>query len=252
VEVENIKPYLKRLENAQPAALLGFKILLNLPQESEIEVAGEFNYTEDALPALDDLIAEAKSNNLKIQTLKIKNQLDEEFKAIDQGAYWPTLVAFGNYAFNGTSEEWDFTQYQSSTVGVSLSINLFQGLRTKHKVEQDEIVYKQTKEQIKSLTDAIEMQVKSKYNDLLRVRDEISAMSENVKLAQEAYDIAESRFNQGLGNHLEVNDADVALSKARVNYTQAVHDYLVAKAALYDLVGRVDNSYYQYVKEYLK
>ncbi len=252
VEVENIKPILKQLENAHTDAKNGFKILLNIPQDVNVEVVGEFNYEREPLPAVQDLIDMAKEKNLNIRTLKIKNQLDEEFAAIDRGAYWPTLVAFGNYAFQCSGEEWDFMDYQQSTIGLNLSINLFQGLRTKHKVEQDEIVVKQTREQIKALTDAIEMQIKSKYNDLLRVRDEIEAMKENVRLAEEAYKIAESRFNQGLSDRLEVNDADVALSRARVNYVKAVHDYLVAKAALYDLVGKVDESYYEYVKEYLK
>ncbi len=252
VEVENIKPVLKQLENANIDAKNGFKILLNIPQDVNVEVLGEFNYHRDQLPALDDLLAEAREMNLNLQTLKIKNQLDEELAAVDKGEYWPTLVAFGNYSFQGSGEDVHFMDYQSSTVGVSLSINLFQGMRTKHKVQQDEIVVKQTREQIKSLSDAIEMQIKSKYNDLLRVREEIDAMEENVKLAEEAYKIAESRFNQGLSDRLEVNDADVALSKARVNYVKAVHDYLVAKASLYDLVGRVDASYYQYINDYLK
>ena len=252
VEVENIKPILKKLQNANLSAKDGLKILLNIPQETNIEVEGKFEFENGEIPPVTDLIAEAKEMNLTIKTLKVKNQLDKEFTAIDKGAYWPTLVAFGNYAFQGTGDKWDFRDYQQSTVGLSLSINLFQGLRTKHKVEQDEIVEKQTAEQIKALTDATEMQIKSKYNELLRVRDEITAMKQNVELAEQAYNIAENRFTQGLSSRLEVNDAAVALANARVNYVKAVHDFLIARATLYDLVGRVDKSYYNYVKDYLK
>ncbi len=252
VEVENIKPILKKLQNANLSAKDGLKILLNIPQETNIEVEGKFEFENGEIPPVADLIAEAKEMNLTIKTLKVKNQLDKEFTAIDKGAYWPTLVAFGNYAFQGTGDKWDFRDYQQSTVGLSLSINLFQGLRTKHKVEQDEIVEKQTAEQIKALTDATEMQIKSKYNELLRVRDEITAMKQNVELAEQAYNIAENRFTQGLSSRLEVNDAAVALANARVNYVKAVHDFLIARATLYDLVGRVDKSYYTYVKDYLK
>ena len=252
VEVENIKPILKQLENAHTNALNGLKIVLNIPQDSKVEVKGKMEYTEDELPLLEDLIASGKELNLNIQTLKVKKQLDEEMKAIDAGAYWPTLVGFANYAFNGAGEKWDFNDYQTSTVGISFSINLFQGMRTYHKVQQDEITIKQTNEQIKTLTDAIVMKIVSKYNDLLRVKNEILSMRDNVKLAEEAYKIAEDRFNHGLSSRLEVNDADVALSKARVNYTQAVHDYLVAKAELYDLVGKVEQEYLDYVKDYIE
>jgi outer membrane protein TolC len=51
---------------------------------------------------------------------------------------------------------------------------------------------------------------------------------------------------------LEVKDADVSLSEAKINYTNAVHDYLVAKATLYNLVGRVDEQYYDFVSDYLE
>ncbi|NOX17477.1 MAG: TolC family protein [Chlorobi bacterium] len=251
VQVENIRPILVQLKNANIDATNGLKILLNIKQDEDISVIGKMEYKEEELPTIEELINEAKKSNLSLKTLKIKNQLDKEFAAIDRGGYWPTLVAFGNYTFAGTSENWDFQNYTSSTVGLNFSINLFQGGRTKHKVEQDMIVAEQTAEQIKSLSDATEMQVKSKYNDLLRVRQQIEAMKSNVALAERAYQIAENRYKEGEGSQLEVKDADVSLTNAKVNYTNAVHDYLVAKAALYNLIGRIDKKYYDYVSEEL-
>jgi len=251
VQVENIRPVLVQLKNANIDALNGLKILLNINQDEEIQIVGEMDYQTEELPTEEELINEAKKANLAISTLKIKNQLDEEFAAIDRGNYWPTLAAFGNYTYSGSSDDWNFQNYSSSTVGLSFSINLFQGGRTKHKVQQDMIVVKQTKEQIKSLTDVTEMQVKSKYNDLRRVRKQIEAMKKNVSLAERAYKIAEDRYKEGEGSQLEVKVADIALSNARVNYTNAVHDYLVAKASLYNLIGRIDKKYYEYVSEYL-
>ncbi len=251
VQVENIKPILVQLENANKDATNGLKVLLNLNQNEEINVIGLMNYKDETLAPIEELINEAKKSNLTLSTLKIKNQLDDEFTAIDRDGYWPTIAAFGNYQYAGTGEKWDFQNYSSSTVGISFSINLFQGGRTKKKVQQDMITSLQTKEQIKTLSDATEMQVKSKYNDLIRVKKQIEAMSRNVKLAERAYKIAEDRFKEGLGSQLEVKDADVSLSNAKINYTNAVHDYLVAKATLYNLVGRVNKKYYEPFNDYL-
>lgn len=251
VMVENIRPMLVQLENANIDATNGLKILTNIPQETEISVLGKMDYIEEELPMEQDLINEAKKSNLLLSTLKIKNKLDDEFTAINQGGYWPTLAAFGNYSYSGSSDEWDFQNYASSMVGLSLSINIFQGGRTANKVEQGIIASQQTREQIHSLTDATEMQVKSKLNDLKRVTKQIEAMKRNVTLAERAYKIAENRYKEGVGSELEVKDSDVALSNARINYTNAVHDYLVAKATLYNLVGRIDKQYYNFVAKYL-
>ena len=252
VLVENIRPLLVQLENANVDATNGFKILLNIPQDNKIEIVGEMVYEEEVFPSVDDLIAEAKAYNLSLKTLKIKNQLDDEYASVDRGGYWPTIAAFGNYKYAGSSDGWDFTNYGSSTIGLNFSINLFQGGRTQNKVEQDIIVSKQTREQIKSLTDATEMQVRSKYNDLARVERQITAMKKNIELAQRAYKIAEDRYKEGVGSELEVKDADVSLSEAKTNFANAVHDYLIAKATLYNLIGRVDEQYYEFVSDYLE
>ena len=251
VQVENIRPILVQLENTNIDVTNGLKILLNIDQKKEVEIVGKMDYEIEDLPTETELINEAKKSNLALNTLQIKNQLDDEFAAINRSGYWPTIAAFGNYTYAGSGEEWDFQNYSSSMVGLSFSINLFQGGRTKYKVEQNVIVSKQTTEQIRSLTDATEMQVKSKLNDLIRVKKLIEAMTENISLADRAYKIADSRYKEGEGSQLEVKDADVMLANARINYTNAVHDYIVAKASLYNLVGRIDEKYYKFLSEYL-
>jgi len=252
VQVENIRPVLVQLENANIDATNGLKILLNIPQETKIEATGKMVYDDETLPSVMELISEAKKSNLNLNALKIKNKLDDEFATINRGDYWPTITAFGNYTYAGTSEEWNFSNYSSSIIGLTFSINLFQGGRTKNKVQQDIIVSKQTYEQIKTLTDATEMQVKSKINELNRVKEQIDAMQKNILLAERAYKISENRFKEGVGSELEVKDADVSLSEAKINYTNAVHDYLIAKATLFNLIGRVNEQYYSYVSEYLE
>ncbi len=249
VQISNIKPVIRQLQNVVANAKNGLKILLKVPQNSEIEVSGKLQIEKQALPSEEDVISTALENNLTLKTLKIKRQLDDEFAAIDKGGYWPTVAAFGNYSYSGNSNDWDFSTYTSSMVGVSLSINLFQGTRTYHKVQQDKITGMQTDEQISMLKSATVMSVKAKLNDLHRIQDEIEAMSNNVKLAQRAYKIAEDKYKEGTATELEVKDAVVSLSDAKTNFVKAVHDYLVAEAELKNLTGNVNPVYYKSVKE---
>ncbi len=251
VQVENIRPVILRLKNAFENAKNQLKVLLMMNQSTDLEIIGSMEYTEDEIPSDEDLIDEALASNLDLSTLKIKKQLDEEFVAISSSDYWPTVTAFGNYTYAGSSDDWNFQNYRSSIVGVNFSINLFQGGRTSNKVQQDEIVAMQTGEQISTLRDMIITQVKAKLNDLRRVKQQIETMKKNVELAQRAYEIADSRYKEGEGSQLELKDADIQLSQAKVNYTNAVHDYIIAKAELYDLVGRFDPKYYDYINNYL-
>jgi len=252
VQVENIRPVLLQMENIYKNAKNGLKILLGVDQATTIKLTGEMKYNKELLPGEEETISRAIESNLDLNTLKIKNQLDDEFAAIDRGGYWPTIAAFGAYSLAGNSDNWNFNNYSSSTIGLSFSMNLFQGGRTLRKVQQDEITGLQTKEQIATLRDATISQIKAKLNDLKRVQAQIEAMNSNIKLAERAYQIAEDRYKQGTGSELEVKDANVSLSQARVNSANAIHDYLVAKAELDNLLGAVNQKYFDEYKNYLE
>lgn len=249
IQVANIRPVIMQMENVLLSAENGLKLLLNIPQNTDIFIDGKMQYDASVLNSDAELIAEALEGNLTINTLRIKNQLDKEFAAINRGEYWPTLAAFGNYSFAGSAEGSDFQNYKSSMVGLSFSINLFQGGRTARKVEQANIVARQTDTQIGMLKDATALSVTSKLNELRRVQNLIELMQRNIELAKRAYQIATHRYAEGLGSELEVKDADVALSQAKTNYTNSVYEYIIAKAELENLAGKINPKYINDVLE---
>jgi outer membrane protein TolC len=77
---------------------------------------------------------------------------------------------------------------------------------------------------------------------LRRARERIDAQGKTVEQAQRGYSIATARYRSGAGTQLEVNDAQLALTQARVNRIQAVNDYLSASADLDQLLGRIPHA----------
>ncbi|MFO7524859.1 MAG: TolC family protein [Ignavibacteriaceae bacterium] len=243
VQVENIRPSLMQMENMLSTTLNDLKLVLGIDQSLDIDVTGEFVYRPEELSDEADMIDFALSNNQGLQSLKLKMDVDEEFIALDVSEYWPTVAAFGNYTYAGSSDEWDFQNYNSATVGVSLSMNLWKGHRTRNRVEQATITYKQTEQQLEQLRDYITNQVKAKMLELKRVQSLVEAQERNVNLAARAYEIATIRYKEGTGNQLEVQNADVALKQARINRIQSIHSYIITKYELEQLMGRIDNNY---------
>ena len=178
----------------------------------------------------------------------LKRQVDEEFIALDRSEYWPALYAFGNYSYAGSGEEWKFQTYSSAIVGLSLSMNLFSGTRTKNKVEQSTIGLLQTEQQINQTKDKIAAGVKMKLHDLNRVESTIEAQERNVNLAMRAYEIASVRYREGTGSQLEIQNADVALQQARTNLLQSIYDYVIAKSELDELLGSIEDEYLDFIK----
>lgn len=243
VQVENIRPMVLQSENALKNASDGLKIVLGIDQETGIDVAGEMVYYAEPVPDADQTIAEANRRNYGIKALEIKKDVDRAFIHYYESEYWPVLYAFGNYTYAGSGERYNFQNYSSSIVGVTLSFNLFNGGRTRQRVQQARVTMNQTEKQLHQYRDYVAMQVKSKINDLRRVQSILEAQERNVELAARAYEIAVVRYREGTGNQLEVQNADIALRQARTNRLNSVYDYIIARAELDHLAGRINEMY---------
>jgi outer membrane protein TolC len=243
IRVENIRPTLLQMENMQVTTLNDLKLVMGIDQALDIDVKGEFVYVPEDLPEEEDVIDFALSNNFSLQSLKLKRDVDEAFIDLDLAEYWPTLAAFGNYTYAGSSDQWNFQNYSAATVGLNFSINLWQGNRTKNRVEQSTITYKQTGEQFEQLKEYVVSQVKAKYLELKRVQSLVEAQERNVSLAERSYEISTLRYKEGTGNQLEVQNSDVALRQARVNRIQSIHSYITTKLELEQIMGKIKPEY---------
>ncbi|MCK9282027.1 MAG: TolC family protein [Melioribacteraceae bacterium] len=252
VQVENLRPKVIDLQKAVFEAKSGLKLLLGIDQNTEIDITGKITYDEAILPEEEILINQAVTRNFELNTLKIKRNVDEEMIAIERADYWPMLTAFGNYSYAGSSDDWKFNTYNSSIVGLSFSMNLFRGTRTARKVEQAVIATKQTDERLALTQEFLTKEVKSKLIELTQVRSQINAIERNVKLAEKAYSIANTRYKEGTGTQLEIKNADLELSTAKVNRIQSIYDYKIAISNLEQLTGNLDDKYIDYVNKNLK
>lgn len=248
VQVENIRPVLLQMENNLKTAKDGLKIILGINQNEDVEVQGDFIYDPLDYSDESDLINEALTQNFEIKTLDLKKQVDEAFIQLDVSEYWPTLAAFGQYNYAGSSDKWNFNTYSSATVGLSLSINLWRGNRTKHAVEQSTITYEQTAEQLSQLKDYTVLNVKSKLLELKRVASLLEAQERTVEVAQRSYDIATVRYKEGVGSQIELQNTDLSLKQARLNRIQSLYSYLTAKFELDQLLGRTNPEYLLYLE----
>jgi outer membrane protein len=249
VQVENIRPTVLQIQNSLADAKNALKIVMGLDQKTEIDVLGEFSFEKVQNLDETDFIGQATQSNYSIKTLQLKQQVDEAFVDLDRAEFWPSLAAFGNYTFAGTSDEWNFQNYSSVTVGLSLSINLFRGGQTKSRIEQSTINYMQTEEQLGQLKDLVKSQVKSKLLELKRVMDLLDAQKRNVELAQRAYEISTIKYKEGTATQLEVQNADLALKQAKINQLQSLHSYMIRKFELEQLIGKTDQRYMNTLRE---
>ena len=74
-----------------------------------------------------------------------------------------------------------------------------------------------------------------RYNE---ARKRLSTQGGAVELARRGLDIANLRYENGVGTQLEVSDARLALARAEINKAMAFHDLATGYASLLRALGR--------------
>ncbi len=241
VGLANLRPEVIRSESNYELAMNGLKSALGIDFQHEVEIVGAMEFA----PVDEGIVRQATNtvveNNPSLAALRYQQEVNDAITSVERSSYMPSLAAFGNLQYQTQKNDLristrDFVN--SSLVGLSLSMNIFNGFRTNARVEQAELDTRKTAEQIANT----EMQLKTAATSisltLKRSREQIEAQEKTVEQAERGYKIAATRFSSGSGTQLEVNDAQVALTTAKTNRIHAIYDYLVASADLDQLLGR--------------
>jgi outer membrane protein len=242
VGLENIRPEVIKSENNYRLSVNNLKIMMGTPYEEDVTIVGTLEFEPVDEGVLASAISSVLHENPSLQALRHQVEVNDAIVSVEQSDYLPKLSAFGNYQYTAQNNIFrlslpDFIG--SSVVGLRLSMNVFNGLQTNARVEQAKIDLQKSKEMIVETENSLQTSVESVLFQLKRARERVEAQRRTVEQAEKGYRIATTRFTTGSGTQLEVNDAQLALTQARVNRIEAVYDYLVASADLDQFLGRV-------------
>ena len=240
VQLEQVRTLATQAELGYSAALRHLKLLIGIPQEQDIELEGslEAEYHPEPLPEAGTLVEKALRENPQLRALQLQEEVQRDVARIYRAESYPMLLGFGAYTYQGQSPTFsNFLTARSAAVGVQLTLSLFQGLQTNARVEQAEVERQKVQQQIESFREGLKVQVLSAVEQQRLARQRLEVARSTIAQAERGYQIARTRYSEGLGSQLEILDADAALRQAQSAYAQALHDYLAAQADLDYLTG---------------
>ena len=248
VQLSNLRPTILQTENSIKLAKLMLKMYLSIPEQVEIEVEGSLDALRgEVLAGTDGLTADV-SRNSSLRTLELQEELLRRSLRAANAGRLPTLAAFGTASWTGNDMEpfmgfgsGDDSRYfwtHPISVGVQLSVPVFAGLTRMNRSRELKNQIAQTSLQRTYVRQQLDVQVRSALNDLLTARETMFAQELTVEQARKAYRISDTRYRAGAGTILELNSAQLSQTQAQLNYSQAIYDYLSAKAEYDRIVGR--------------
>jgi len=238
VQVANLKPQAIRARNSVEIASLGLKTVLGIELDTPVEVKGELS-----APPLDvvseAIVDEALAQRPEIRQLDYQRGMAGEMLKIARGSMMPTLAVGGAYNFWSDALSLRKGAWQNYyTINLSLTLPLFNGFESGARVGQSKAMIRELDWTRKGLSDAIALEVRQAVLNNNQARETLLSQGKNVEQAREAVRIAELNYAEGLATNLDVSTAQVALSQARTNYSQALYDCAISQAQLEKAVGR--------------
>jgi outer membrane protein TolC len=243
VQLANLKPQLIRARNGLRQAELGLKALLGLDLDRAVEVKGELSL-EAMDVRVDENIAKALAQRPEVNQLRYQKLMAAEMIKMAKAAYLPTLAVGGAYNYWADQFRFGRNAWESFyQINLVLTFPIFNGFANSARLGQSQAALKQIDLSQRGLVETVKFEVQAAVLALQQARESLLSQEKNVEQALEAVRIAELNFTEGLITNLDVSSAQVALSEARSNYTQALYDYAVAMAELEKAVGSSQDAY---------
>ena len=238
--VASAVPNVYNAESSVVLSLWQLKAVMGVELDQNIDVAGSLeDYTDEmALENSTDIMN--LDHNSTMRQLAIQaDQLAETVK-LQQYAYIPSLALTFSYSLNAMTNDFKFSDYKwtpYSYVGLSLNIPIFSGGKRLNDVRQAKVQASELAIQVNDTERQLKIAIRQYLNTMETQMKSCAAAKEAVETAQKAYDIATQSYNVGRSTITELNDAQLALTQAKLGESQSIYSYMVAKSSLEQILG---------------
>ncbi len=201
---------------------------------------GSDRYTIEEIPApgvyqMDEQAAleQAYRKRSDLQSLMVQKASAQRALDAVKKDYFPSLDASAGYDVAGSQTPLS----QGWNAGVALTWNLFKGLSTKSETEEAAANLRVVEARIASLKLQISQDIKRALLDIKQARETMANADVQVRQAKENLELASLRYNTGLGTPLDVTNATVSYSNAKLTRIAAVYLFYTAVANIEKSMG---------------
>ncbi|MEZ4951044.1 MAG: TolC family protein [Saprospiraceae bacterium] len=206
------------------------KFYLALDKHSEILL------TEDLINRKPEELSDSLllNENLNYQILQQQQKITELDNDVIKAGYYPTLSTFFQYNYAGQGNELNFNEdnyygFWSGVWGLNLSIPVFDGLQKQRKLEENKLRLLQIDQNKMQLKNASQLEFDNAGIKLNQNKKLINTQQDNMKLAQELYDVTKLSYQEGVAPLTELLNAETSLKQAQSQYLTALLNYKLAE-----------------------
>ena len=237
VRLANARNNLSKAQNSQMLTRYKLNKIIGLSLHNDTAVMDDFSF-HPYQQTVDECVAVALNNRPEMAQAKLKIDMAKDQVKIAQSGNLPTVALVA-------TESWQDTVPASSKninswlVGVNVQLNVFDNGLTRSEIKQAEHGITETKEQLRQAEDKITLEVCQAYLNVQEAVERITNNKVAVNQSETDYKMIQERYENGVAINLDVMDAELAMTQAKINYIQALYDYNTSRAQLDKAMGAI-------------
>lgn len=243
VAVADAKTRLSQAEKSVQLAGLSLKRTCGIDPARTIRLTESLEIEPLPIPDYPELAARLKVNQPILSQLRANQKLMKENILLKRAEFMPSLALTGSYQRQLPYNDGEFGSAETrkaSSVGVSVSMPLFNGFGSKARLDQAKADFKGTQFSYQDTENALLTELSLLKLSLEESGRRIQAGQKLVEQAKKGLAMAEKLYQKGMATYLEYQDASNARDQAELNLAQAYLEYHTALAGIYRSVGTHD------------
>ena len=241
ISLNNTKATKQTNEAALVAKMERLKYLLGYPIGAPLTIVYDSLQMEREV-GLDTLQRPDFSKRIEYQQQLTQKRLEQAYVIYQRNAFLPNVSISGvynlNYLNNNFSKLYE-KNYPYSYVFLNAGIPIFQGGKRRANMKSAKLTVAQIDLDLINLENLINTQYESALSNYKGSLANYLALKENVKLAQEVYDVINLQYKAGIKTYLEVINAEADLRTSQINYFNALNQVLASKVDAKRALGAI-------------
>ena len=172
---------------------------------------------------VDELLRTAMQTRPELRDLRLEESAAERFTKAEHALFYPSLGLVGTAGFAPAAYQTVPGRY--GAVGVNVNIPIFNGGLFKARRTEAELRAKAAQQNVTDLENRVARDVRVAYLNATTAYDRMGLTKQLLDQAQLALDLAQARYDLGLGSIVELSQAQLALTSAQIANSSARYEY---------------------------
>ena len=177
-------------------------------------------------------ICEKSRPEFELADVKVE-QAKQNYKLVKK-SWLPQFIAQGQYEVGGRHPDSNY----GYTFGAYINFPVINGMELKYQLREASNLYSKEQANAKDTKNNVYFEVQSAYYTLDEKKNKLPVAYLGMKQAKENYELSSGRYKVGVGDPIELNDAQVQYNNAQLTYYLTLYELNSARANLEKTIGR--------------